>query len=120
MNKLVFKNYVWPQNPDKYEQKFVREPVYTKQDDGAVAFSIGPKKRTVTGSGSFFGETAYADFQNQVKVFEEDTWGALVHPVWGTCRCFFTQLEVTMEPRADYVAYRFTFLEADEDGNIPQ
>ena len=120
MNKLVFKNYVWPQNPDKYEQKFVREPVYTKQDDGSVVFSIGPAKRTVTGSGSFFGETAYADFLALAKVFEEDTYGGLVHPVFGTYRCFFTELELITEPRADYVAYRFAFREADIDGIIPQ
>ena len=120
MNKLVFKNYVWPQNPDKYEQRLVREPVYTKGEDGAVSFSMGPMKRTITGSGSFFGETAYGDFQALVKVFEENTFGGLVHPVFGTSRCFFTELELTTEPREDYVAYRFTFREADADGNIPQ
>lgn len=120
MNKLVYKNYVWPQNPDVYEQKYVREPVYSKDDAGNTKFSIGPMKRTITGSGSFFGETAYEDFLALAKVFEENSWGGLVHPVFGTYRCFFTKLELTTEPREDYVAYTFEFREADEDGVIPQ
>ena len=36
MNKLVYKNFVWPQNPDVYEQRYVREPVYTKDEDGKL------------------------------------------------------------------------------------
>ena len=116
----MFKNYVWPQNPEIYEQHYVREPVYTKNAEGNVEFSIGPMKRTITGSGSFFGETAYADFLALAKVFEEDTFGGLVHPVFGTYRCFFTELKLTTEPRVDYVAYTFEFREADIDGNIPQ
>ena len=120
MNKLVYKNFVWPQNPDVYEQRYVREPVYTKDEDGEIHFSMGPMKRTITGSGSFFGETAYTDFLALAKVFEENSFGGLIHPVFGTYRCFFTELELTTEPRADYVAYRFEFREADSDGVIPQ
>ena len=120
MDKLVYKNYVWPQNPDQYAQHYLREPVYTKDDEGNVQFTMGPAKRTITGSGSFFGETAYADFLALAKVFEESTSGGLVHPVFGTYRCFFTELQLTTEPREDYVAYKFEFREADEDGVIPQ
>lgn len=121
MDKLVYKNYVWPQNPDHYEQLYIREPVYGKDEEGNTVFSgMGPMKRTITGSGSFFGETAYADFLALAKVFEENTWGGLVHPIWGTYRCFFTELQLTTEPREEYVAYRFEFREADIDGAIPQ
>lgn len=121
MEKLVYKSYVWPQNPDHYQQEYVREPVYEKNDAGETVFTgMGPMKRTITGSGAFFGDTAYDDFLALAKVFEEDTYGSLVHPVWGTYRCFFTELQLTQEPRADYVAYRFEFREADSDGAIPQ
>lgn len=121
MNKLVYKNYVWPQNPDHYQQDYVREPVYEKNDAGETEFTgMGPMKRTITGSGAFFGVTAYTDFLALAKVFEEATCGSLVHPVWGTYSCYFTELRLTQEPRADYVAYRFEFREADADGAIPQ
>ena len=54
MNKLVYKNYVWPQNPDRYQQIYVREPIYAKNDAGETVFTgMGPMKRTITGSGSF-------------------------------------------------------------------
>ena len=35
-----------------------------------------------------------------------------MHPVWQTAGAYFTELELTQEPRDDYVAYRFTFCEA--------
>lgn len=121
MEKLVYKNYRWPQNPEHYQQNFVREPIYEKNDAGKVMFSgMGPMKRTITGSGAFFGTTAYGDFLELVKVFEDKTYGGLVHPVFGTCRCYFTELQMTQQPRADYVAYKFEFREADADGAIPQ
>ena len=121
MSNLFFRGYVWPQNPDHYQQTYVREPVYEKNDAGEAVFSgMGPMKRTITGSGSFFGDTAYTDFLALAKVFEEKSWGGLVHPVFGTYRCYFTELVLTTEPRADYVAYKFEFREADADGVIPQ
>lgn len=121
MEKLVYKNFVWPQNPQQYRQVLEREPVYGKNEAGETVFTgMGPLKRTVTGSGVFFGEDAYKNFQDLAKVFEENSYGGLVHPVWGTCRCFFTELQLTQEPRKDYVAYQFTFREADADGAVPQ
>ena len=121
MQKLVYKNYVWPQNPDHYQQVYVREPIYGKNEANETVFvGMGPMKRTITGSGVFFGATAYSDFLALAKVFEDNTFGGLVHPVWGTYRCFFTQLQLTQEPRSDYVAYKFEFREADSNGVVPQ
>ena len=121
MEKLVFKTFTWPVKPEKYQEAFVREPLYDKTDSGDTVFSgMGPMKRVITGSGAFFGDTAYADFLALAKVFEENSWGGLIHPVFGTYRCYFTELRLTQEPRKDYVAYRFEFREADVDGNIPQ
>ena len=121
MNKLVYKNYVWPQNPDHYQQDYVREPIYARNEAGQTVFTgMGPMKRTITGSGAFFGTTAYADFLALAKVFEENSWGGLIHPVFGTYRCYFTELRLTQEPRKDYVAYQFEFRDADDVGAIPQ
>ena len=121
MDKLVYKNYVWPQNPDHYRQTCVREPVYGKNSANETVFmGMGPLQRTITGSGVFVGATAYHDFKELVKVFEESTYGGLIHPVWGTFRCFFTELQLTQEPRADYVAYTFEFRDSDSDGGITQ
>lgn len=121
MNKLIYKEYTWPQNPDHYEQVYVREPVYTKNEVGETVFSgMGPQKLTITGSGSFFGDAAYEKFRMLVDVFKEPSPGTLIHLVWGQIRCYFTKLQLTEEPRPNYVAYKFEFREADEDGAIPQ
>lgn len=85
-----------------------------------VFSGMGPVKRTVTGTGVFFGLTAYTDFLELLALFNEGGCGALVHPVWGTCNMHFTELELTQEPKGNYVAYKFAFREADAEGAIPQ
>ena len=121
MNKLVFKDFVWPQNPEYFRQNFVREPVYIRVEDGEPVFSgMGPLKRTITGSGSFMGPAAYDDFRELIHLCKEKAAGVLVHPVWGEVNVYLVELEMAQEPRADYVAYSFKFQEADSDGAIPK
>ena len=99
----------------------MREPVYTKNAAGDAVFTgMSPVKRTVTGKGAFLGDTAYADFQELLALFNAGGCGTLVHPVWGTYNMHFTELELTQEPKFQYVAYRFVFREADDEGAIPQ
>lgn len=120
MGNLQYKNFVWPQNPERYQQHYVCEPVYTKNDAGETVFSgMGPVKRTFTGSGVFFGSSAYENFKTLATLFAEKKPGGLNHPIWGLHQAFFTELELTQEPRSDYVAYRFAFREANTDGEIP-
>ena len=120
MEKLVFKTYVWPQNPHTYREECTREPIYYKNDlDYTVFKEMGPVKRTITGKGVFFGENAYANFRTLVKIFEEPSYGTLTHPLWGNRQVWFTGLELTQEPKENYVAYSFTFRESDTDGVIP-
>lgn len=120
MNKLRFKTFVWPQNPHTCREEFLREPVYVRNELGETVFSgMTQMKRTVTGSGAFFGEHAYERFQALAELFAENSTGELIHPLWGTRVVWFTELEVTQEPRVDYVSYRFTFREADANGGIP-
>lgn len=121
MSKLFFRGYVWPQNPETYRQSFVREPVYVKDEAGNVTFTgLGPLKRVVTGSGAFYGEDAYENFAELAALCNTAAAGALTHPEFGTVQAFLTKLEMTQQPRADYVAYSFTFHVADERGIIPQ
>lgn len=99
----------------------MREPVYTKNSAGDTVFSgMGPVKRTVTGTGAFVGDTAYADFRELMELFNEADWGELVHPEWGAFHMYFTELELTQEPKFNYVSYKFEFREADADGAIPE
>lgn len=121
MSKLFYRGYTWPQNPETYRQSFVREPVYVKDEAGNVSFTgLGPLKRVVSGSGAFCGADAYENFGKLAALCGSADVGALTHPEFGTVQAFLTGLEMTQQPRADYVAYSFTFQVADEAGNIPQ
>lgn len=121
MDKLKYKTFLWPQNPHTYREEFLREPVYVKDELGETVFAgMGPMKRTVTGEGVFFGSAAYETFRNLAALFGESSVGTLIHPLWGSRNVWFTGLELTQEPKEDWVSYRFTFREADSNGEIPQ
>lgn len=121
MQKLIFKTFMWPQNPRTLRHNYLREPVYVKDDAGNTVFSgMGAGKCTITGSGAFFGASAYSDFRKLMALFEEGGSGTLSDPTWGNYNVYLTELELEQEPRSDYVAYRFTFTRADADGAIPK
>lgn len=120
MEKLKFKDFIWPNNPQRYREDYVREPMYTIDMEGTTVFNgLGEPRRIISGSGAFFGEEAYDTFRTLASIFKLNSHGTLVHPVWGSCECFFTKLQMNQEPRSDYVAYEFEFQEVDEDGNLP-
>lgn len=121
MTKLKFKTFTWPVNPEVYHEDFVRDALYARTDDGDSVFSgMGPMKRVITGSGAFFGTDAYTNFNALAALFGEKTHGVLIHPVCGERTVYFTKLQMSQSPRADYVAYSFEFTEADADGVIPK
>ena len=120
MDYLSYKTFVWPQNPHTYVEKTSREPQYEVLDGIAYFEGMGDLKRTITGSGTFSGPTAYAEFKKLQKIFEDKTAGNLTHPIWGIRYCYFTGLELTQEPKADVVSYRFTFTQALTNGVVPK
>ena len=119
MEKLSYKTFTWPQNPHTYREEYIREPQFSTSGGVKSYTGMGGMQRIITGSGVFFGDTAYADFRALAALFEESTPGNLEHPLWGIRYCYFTGLELTQEPREKAVAYRFTFTCAQSNGNIP-
>ncbi len=121
MDKLSYKTFVWPNNPHTYQEEAIREGKYSKDDAGNDVFEgMGYLKRIITGSGAFFGKTAVADFQRLATLFNETSPGNLEHPLWGIRHCYFTGLEMTQEPKENYIAYKFTFQEAFANGYLPK
>ena len=121
MDKLVFKTFNWPVNPEKYHEDLQRDALYAKTDDGDTVFSgMGPAKRVITGSGAFFGSDAYTNYSKLAALFTTGGVGTLTHPVCGARTVYFTKLQMTQSPKADYVAYSFEFAEVDADGAIPK
>lgn len=120
MNKMVFGTFTWPENPEIYEEICTREPVYTKNDSGETVYSgLSAVRRTMKGSGVFAGSDAYAQFKTLAALVSQTTAAKLNHPVWGERSAYLMEIKSTMMPRENYVAYSFTFLEADSKGAIP-
>ena len=120
MDYLSYKTFVWPQNPHTYEEKTSREPQYITQDGVAYFDGMGELKRTITGSGTFYGQNAYSDFKKLQKLFEDATAGNLKLPIWGIRYCYFTGLELTQEPKEVVVSYKFTYTQALPNGEVPK
>ena len=121
MDKMQFGTFVWPENPENYQEICIRKPVYTQTEDGTTVFSgMGVVKRTITGSGVFSGSGAYTKFQTLAARMKQTAPETLKHPVWGDRSAYLTELTSTLEARDDYVAYSFTFQEADSNGGIPE
>ena len=121
MEKMQYKTFLWPQNPHTYRENAIREPMHEKDKMDQILFlGMGPLKRTITGSGVFFGDGAFNSFRALAQLLDETTPGTLVHPIWGSRNCYFTELELTQEPKENYVSYRFAFQQADANGNLPK
>ena len=116
---MSYKTFVWPHNPHTYKEEYSRETIFRTQS-GVTSFeSMGQMRRTIRGSGAFFGENAYAWFRELAELFADGEPGNLEHPDWGIRYCYFTGLELTQEPRDDYVSYTFEFTCALTNGQVP-
>ena len=120
MDYLSYKTFVWPRNPHTYEEKTTGEPQYHTESGVTYFDGMGELKRTITGSGVFYGEDAYDQFKQLQLLFEDKTAGNLEHPIWGIRYCYFTGLELTQEPKENVVSYRFTFTQALTNGIVPK
>ena len=120
MDKLKYKIWTWPENPETFLIDAVREPQYAIAGDGTISYlGLGPMCRIITGKGVFQGDDANNHFNALSVLLANGTVGELIHPVWGTIQAYFTGLKMEEESRKDYLVYSFTFREADESGMIP-
>ena len=78
MDKLTYKTFTWPQNPHTYKEECIRQPHFITVDRQTYYEGMGQMQRIITGTGTFFGDTAIADFQRLVKLFEENDAGWMV------------------------------------------
>lgn len=120
MDKLSYKTFVWPHNPHTYKEEWIREPQYYTVDGKTYYEGMGEMKRIISGSGTFFGEDAFARFKALSELFAEKTAGNLEHPIWGIRYCYFTGLELTQEPKENCISYKFEFTGALANGQVPK
>lgn len=112
LSAMRYKNYTWPHNPRTFHMLW-RRRVHVLDAPGSRYYvqELGRTCRVFRGAGEFCGPDAYAQFEQLERVFRRDGPGELIHPVWQSYSVYFTRLELTQEPRQDYVAYAFEFTE---------
>ncbi len=120
MDYLSYKTFVWPRNPTTYREVATRTPVYYTQDGETYFQGMSDLKRTIYGTGVFYGEDAYDQYKNLQKLLNDMSAGNLEHPIFGIRYCYLTLLEVTQEPKENYVSYRFEFTQAKTNGEVPK
>jgi hypothetical protein len=120
MNQLKYKNWIWPENPERFAIASAREPEYSKTSGGAVTYQgLGALCRTITGSGVFSGSGAAESYRALAAFLESDEAGVLVHPVWGSFNACLLELKMEEESRENWIVYSFVFRETDAQGGIP-
>ncbi len=121
MNKLAFRDFIWPENPEQFTMAYLREPQYENDEHGnPVYLGLGPVKRSLSGKGVFPGPLAYENFQAMETLFLDPNSGNLTLPQGGSMQAYFTELELVQDPRPELITYSFTFREADDSGGIPE
>ena len=117
---MSFKTFIWPQNPHTYKEEYIREPRFFTENKETSFDGMGDMQRIITGSGTFFGDTAYEDFRQLAALFESAEPGNLEHPLWGIRYCYFTGLELTQAPGENCISYTFQFTGALTNGEVPR
>ena len=99
MDKMKFRMFRWPENPEQFGIRMVCEPLYELNSIGQYDYTgMGPMCRVYTGSGVFFGPDAVEWFNALQVMMSTRTPGELVHPVWGTADVvYLTQLQMDQE-----------------------
>ena len=112
LSAMRYKDFTWPHNPRTFHMLWRRRVCVLDAPGGRYHVQeLGKTCRVFRGAGEFCGPDAYAQFERLSRTFQRDGAGILVHPVWQSQSVYFTRLELTQEPRSDYVAYAFEFTE---------
>ncbi len=120
MDKLKFRMFTWPENPEEYKIVAQCVPKFAPGENGGIVFmDLEPMSRVISGRGVFTGPDAVDDFNALAVIMNTRTKGELVHPIWGTSEVYLTDLVLEQESRPEYVVYSFQFRETDEFGHIP-
>lgn len=120
MDKMKFRMFTWPENPEEFGISAHCIPSYTPNSAGGYDYlGLSPMIRVFTGRGVFCGADASQRFNALAVIMAQAQEGELTHPVWGTTSAYLTDLVMEQESRPEYIVYSFTFRETDETGCIP-
>ncbi|MDD3228650.1 MAG: DNA circularization N-terminal domain-containing protein [Oscillospiraceae bacterium] len=109
---MGYRNFTWPRLPDTLRmenQKYTQ--VLQQPENGETLQDLGKQGRVVSGSGTFLGEMAARQWKELCMCYEQAGTGMLYLPGRKPMEAAFTELQLQGTPRADRIAYCFTFRE---------
>lgn len=122
LNKIKYKDFTFPYNPQTTGSKCDRAYVKHKYPDlaGNELEDFGINAMSITGSGVFFGVNAYAEFNRLFEEFEKNGVGDFSHPIYTqVTRGLMVSLESTVDPGSDSIKYSFEII-ADTEPSITE
>jgi LysM repeat protein len=114
MDPMKYKSFVWPNNPSTCSYSCEKSVVKHKYPelDAVELEDMDPDGAVINGSGEFFGNDAYTNWQKLLKVYRENGPGEFYHPVFTDVnKGVMKRLQADMEPRENYVRYSFEIWE---------
>lgn len=110
--EMSFCDFIWKNNPSVIKIEHLRN-----LNEDIIPYSktalqdTGKRKRVISGSGEFYGEDRFEQFNNLHKLFEQGTSGMLslphLEPVWAK----IYSLEITKDAVENILSYKFVFWE---------
>lgn len=113
LQSMRYKSFKWPNNPSQCKYNVTKSYAKHKYAElaGVEVEDMDSDAIVITGEGEFFGPNAYNTWKELLAVFNEHGAGEFYHPIYSDVKkALMTQLEMTVEPRQDYVAYTFEFV----------
>ena len=110
MKTMSYKTFIFPCNPTRIEVT-VQNLISTANcpEYGPVHQHLGPRSRTISGTGYFYGETARSDYCALETLFWQQSAGLLTIPGLGTVVAFFAELGLLEEGDGSLLRYTFRF-----------
>lgn len=107
---IIYRGFKFPHNPKTTTYKIDRTYIKHKYPElsGNELEDFGPNACVISGSGEFFGDDAYSNWNALLREFKKNNVGSVSHPIFtDITRGLMTSLQATLEPRPDYVSYTF-------------
>ncbi|MCH4238873.1 MAG: LysM peptidoglycan-binding domain-containing protein [Oscillospiraceae bacterium] len=109
---MGYRDFLWPRLPDKLKmEKQKYAAVLPQPENGETMQELGRQGNQISGSGSFLGTEAPAQWRKLCRCFEQSGAGMLYLPGRLPMEAFFTELTLEGTPRPDRICYHFTFRE---------
>jgi len=118
MNSLMkYKSFIWPRNPKEINitvENDIKDFYIPKA--GSVLQNYRRRKRVISGTGEFFGEDCFSQYENLFEIFKNSNGSSyLVIPNIDPFPAVFKNLKLLGDPSPNVVTYSFTFWEDTKD-----